>query len=174
MILVYETFDTVAGPFTVLADETGASVGSETVHAAGFTDDPVRLAAMLPDSPAVKPSTTGLPRTAKAVTAYFDGDLAALDDVPVAYRPTGQFRLTAWRAMRDVAAGNTISYAQLAADAGNPGAVRAAGSACAANPIALFIPCHRVIRTDGSSHNYLYGLECKAALLAHERAHTVR
>jgi len=158
--LTYTTIPTPAGPFTVLADT------DDTVHAAGFTADPAFLAGML-GAPTPRPGTHD--RVTDRVAAYFDGDLAAIDDVTVAYRPTGPFRTAAWDAMRAVEAGHTISYTELAATVGNPAAVRAAGSACASNAIALFVPCHRIVRSDGSSKNFLYGLECKATLLAHEK-----
>ena len=160
--LTYTTIPTPAGPFTVLAD------ADDTVHAAGFTDDPAFLAGML-GSPVPGPGTHD--GVARKVEAYFAGDLTAIDDVPVTYRATGPFRTKAWDAMREVRAGRTISYTELAAIAGNPNAVRAAGSACASNAIALFVPCHRIVRSDGSSKNFLYGLECKATLLEHERQH---
>jgi methylated-DNA-[protein]-cysteine S-methyltransferase len=160
--LTYTTIPTPAGPFTVLAD------GHDTVHAAGFTDDPGFLAGLLGGAP-LEPGPHD--DVAEKVLAYFDGDLHAIDDVAIAYRATGPFRTKAWDAMRAVKAGSTISYTQLAATAGNPNAVRAAGSACASNPIALFVPCHRIVRSDGSSKNFLYGLECKATLLAHEQQH---
>jgi methylated-DNA-[protein]-cysteine S-methyltransferase len=167
--LTYATFTTPIGPFTVLADD------HEVVHAAGFTDDPAFLVGMLPDQGSgaapPPPSSTGHRPIADRVAAYFDGDLTALDDVAVAYRATGPFRTAAWAAMRQVRAGTTVSYTDLATTAGNPHAIRAAGSACATNPIALFVPCHRVVRSDGSSKGFLYGLECKANLLAHEKAH---
>lgn len=162
--LTYATFNTPAGPFTVVADQ------DDVVHASGFTDDPGFLTGLLP-------ARTGAPEPARhdsigsSVEAYFGGDLAALDRVTVSYRPGGPFRRKAWDAMRAVKPGTTISYTELAATAGNPKAVRAAGSACATNPIALFVPCHRIIRSDGSSHGFLYGLECKATLLAHEKEH---
>lgn len=158
--LTYTTIPTPAGPFTVVAD------ADDTVHAAGFTADPAFLAGML-NSPV--PEKGSHDRVAERVAAYFAGDLAALDDVSVVYRATGSFRTAAWDAMRAVKGGDTISYTQLAATAGNPKAVRAAGSACASNAIALFVPCHRIVRSDGSSKNFLYGLECKAVLLAHEK-----
>ncbi|MBW8803103.1 MAG: hypothetical protein AUG49_23020 [Catenulispora sp. 13_1_20CM_3_70_7] len=164
--LTYTTIPTPAGPFTVLAD------ADDTVHAAGFTDDPTFLTGLLgSDAPAPEPGSHDV--VAKKVTAYFDGDLAAIDDVAIAYRPTGPFRTAAWDAMRGVAPGRTISYTQLAATAGNSAAVRAAGSACASNAIALFVPCHRIVRSDGSSKNFLYGLECKATLLAHEKQYAM-
>jgi methylated-DNA-[protein]-cysteine S-methyltransferase len=70
--------------------------------------------------------------------------------------------------MRAVRAGSTISYTDLAARAGMAGAARAAGAACAANLIAPVVPCHRVLRTDGSLGGYYYGLERKQWLLGHE------
>ena len=160
--LTYTTIPTPAGPFTVLAD------ADDTVHAAGFTEDPAFLAGMLGTA---VPEPGAHDAVAKKVHAYFDGDLGAIDDVVIAYRATGPFRAKAWDAMRAVAPGRTISYTELAATAGNPNAVRAAGSACASNPIALFVPCHRIVRSDGSSKNFLYGLKCKATLLAHEKQH---
>ena len=164
--LSYATFATPIGPFTVLADE------HEVVHAAGFTDDPAFLVGMLPgDTADPPPSASGHQAIADRVADYFAGRLGALDDVAIAYRPTGPFRTAAWDAMRQVKPGRTVSYTDLATTAGNPNAIRAAGSACASNPIALFVPCHRVVRSDGSSKGFLYGLECKANLLAHERAH---
>ena len=168
--LTFTTMTTPAGPFTVLAD------ADSVVHAAGFTDDPARLALMLPDADPTRPMPEHCwhPSVEKAVTKYFDGDLRAIDGVRVRYRPTGAFTAAAWQAMRAVEPGTTISYGELAEQAGNPTANRAAGAACAKNPIALFVPCHRIIRGDGSSHNYLYGLECKATLLAHEREHAGR
>ncbi|GAA2032386.1 methylated-DNA--[protein]-cysteine S-methyltransferase [Catenulispora yoronensis] len=160
--LTYATIATPAGPFTVVAD------AEDTVHAAGFTDDPAFLAGLLGTA---VPEPGPHEDVSKKVHAYFDGDLGAIDDVTIAYRATGPFRTRAWDAMRTVEPGRTISYTQLAATAGNPNAVRAAGSACASNPIALFVPCHRIVRSDGSSKNFLYGLECKATLLAHEKQH---
>jgi methylated-DNA-[protein]-cysteine S-methyltransferase len=162
--LTYTTIPTPAGPFTVLAD------ADDTVHAAGFTEDPAFLAGMLGTA---VPGPGPHEGVAKKVHAYFDGELEAIDDVAVTYRATGPFRTKAWDAMRGVEAGRTISYTELAATAGNPNAVRAAGSACASNPIALFVPCHRIVRSDGSSKNFLYGLECKATLLAHEKQYAM-
>jgi methylated-DNA-[protein]-cysteine S-methyltransferase len=109
-----------------------------------------------------------LGRLSAAVSAYFDGDLRALDDLPVA-QPGGDFHQAAWKVMREVAAGETITYAELAARAGNPKAIRAAGSACARNLIAPIVPCHRVLRTGGALGGYYYGLPTKQWLLTHER-----
>ncbi|HYN75270.1 MAG TPA: methylated-DNA--[protein]-cysteine S-methyltransferase [Candidatus Limnocylindria bacterium] len=104
---------------------------------------------------------------AEAVRAYTAGDLAALDLVPVE-QPGGPFLVEAWRVMRDIPAGETWSYAELATKAGRPAAVRAAGQACAQNRVAPFVPCHRVVRSDGSLGGYAYSLPTKRALLDFE------
>jgi len=103
-----------------------------------------------------------------ALTAYFHGDITAIDDLPVS-QPGGPFRQNAWKLMRDVPPGETITYAELAARAGSPLAARAAGSACAQNLIAPVVPCHRVVRGGGGLGGYAYGLSRKEWLLAHER-----
>ena len=103
-----------------------------------------------------------------ALVAYFDGDLAVMDTLPV-MQPGGQFRQAAWKVMREVPAGATITYAELAERVGSPLAARAAGSACAQNLIAPVVPCHRVVRVGGSLGGYAYGLSRKDWLLAHER-----
>jgi methylated-DNA-[protein]-cysteine S-methyltransferase len=73
-----------------------------------------------------------------------------------------------WKLLREVPAGSTVSYGDLAARVGAPGAARAVGTANATNPICLIIPCHRVIRTGGGLGGYGFGLERKRWLLAHE------
>lgn len=110
-------------------------------------------------------------RTASAVRdrlrAYFDGDLDALDSIDVA--PEGTlFKQLVWKALREVRAGETISYGELAARVGAPGAARAVGTANATNPICLIIPCHRVIRAGGELGGYGFGVDRKRWLLAHE------
>jgi len=106
-----------------------------------------------------------------AVAAYFAGDLHAMDDLAV-QQPGGPFRQAAWKLMREVPPGTTITYAELAARAGSPLAARAAGSACAQNLIAPIVPCHRIIRGGGALGGYAYGLSRKDWLLAHERGET--
>jgi methylated-DNA-[protein]-cysteine S-methyltransferase len=102
-----------------------------------------------------------------ALAAYFSGAMGALDELPV--RPSGtEFQQRVWRALRVVPAGETVSYADLAREIGNTGAVRAVGHANATNPIGIIIPCHRVIRSDGSLGGYGGGLDRKQWLLAHE------
>ncbi len=100
---------------------------------------------------------------------YFAGELAALNEQPV--EPHGTpFQLEVWRALRTIAPGTTLAYRELAERIGRPAAVRAVGAANGANPIALFIPCHRVIGADRTLWGYGGGLERKRWLLAHEGA----
>jgi methylated-DNA-[protein]-cysteine S-methyltransferase len=80
------------------------------------------------------------------------------------------FRRTVISHLDDISYGTTESYGALARAAGSPSAVRAVGSACSHNPVPLVLPCHRVVRSDGSIGQYLGGTEAKAALLALERA----
>jgi AraC family transcriptional regulator, regulatory protein of adaptative response / methylated-DNA-[protein]-cysteine methyltransferase len=92
----------------------------------------------------------------------------AMRDIPLDVRGTA-FQEAVWRELRKIPPGETRSYAEIAAAAGKPTAVRAAGSANGANNVAVLIPCNRVIRTDGSLGGYAYGLEIKAELLKRER-----
>ena len=115
----------------------------------------------------VDPTAASVRPVVEALTDYAAGDLAALDRVAVRQHG-GPFLEEAWAALREVKAGETDSYAGLAVRAGRPEAVRAAGQACARNKVAPFVPCHRILRTDGSLGGYAYGLAVKEALLAHE------
>lgn len=103
----------------------------------------------------------------RALGTYFDGEFAALDRVPCA-APGTPFQQAVWAALRQVPAGATISYGALAARIGRPAAARAAGAANGANPIAIVVPCHRVIGANHALTGYGGGLERKRWLLAHE------
>ncbi len=103
------------------------------------------------------------------IEAYFRGDLGAVDDVEVDGGGT-PFQRRVWQALREVPAGETASYQELAAELGRPTASRAVGSANARNPIALVVPCHRIVRSDGNLGGYAYGLTRKRWLLEHEGA----
>ncbi len=103
-----------------------------------------------------------------ALRAYFDGDIAAIDALPVADVPGTPFQRSVWRALREIPGGETISYAELARRIGKPAAVRAVGLANGANPIGIVVPCHRVIGSDGTLTGYGGGVERKRWLLAHE------
>jgi methylated-DNA-[protein]-cysteine S-methyltransferase len=101
------------------------------------------------------------------LAAYFAGDLQAIDSIPV--DPGGtQFQREVWAALRRIPAGKIVAYSELAQFSGHLRAVRAVGLANARNPIAIVVPCHRVIGTDGSLTGYGGGLERKAWLLRHE------
>jgi len=106
-------------------------------------------------------------RIAQALAAYWAGDAAALDALEVDPGGTA-FQRRVWARMRAIPAGETQSYAALAAACGAPGAARAVGVASATNPIWLAIPCHRVIGAAGDLRGYGGGIERKRALLAHE------
>ena len=107
-----------------------------------------------------------------ALDAYFAGDLAALDTVPIATGGT-EFQRTVWAALRRIPAGETSGYGALAARIGKPGAARAVGLANGSNPIGIVVPCHRVIGASGTLTGYAGGVERKAWLLQHEGASAV-
>lgn len=100
---------------------------------------------------------------------YFDGDLKAINGIKVK-QPGGDFSQAAWSSMRKIKAGTMESYADLAYRAGSPAAVRAAGSACAKNKVAVVIPCHRIIKSGGAIGAYGWGVNKKVWLLEHEGA----
>ena len=110
-----------------------------------------------------------IPVISDLINDYFDGDLSALNAIKVR-QPGAPFSQAAWKAMRRIKAGKTMSYAELADRAGSPAAVRAAGSACAKNAIVLVVPCHRIVKTGGALGNYAYGLNKKEWLLRFEAA----
>jgi methylated-DNA-[protein]-cysteine S-methyltransferase len=99
---------------------------------------------------------------------YFGGDLGAIERIRCATNGTA-FQQQVWNALRSIPAGTTLSYGALAARIGNATAVRAVGLANGANPIAVVVPCHRVIGSDGSLTGYGGGLARKRWLLAHEK-----
>jgi len=103
----------------------------------------------------------------EAITRYFAGELSAIDEIPVKAVGTG-FQQEVWRALRTIPCGSTISYGKLAQQIGRPEAVRAVGLANGANPIAVVVPCHRVIGANGSLTGYGGGIDRKRWLLQHE------
>ena len=107
--------------------------------------------------------------TVSTLERYFAGEIDAIAELPA--DPGGTpFQARVWRALREIPAGRTWSYRDLAAAIGEPSAIRAVGAANGQNPIPLVIPCHRVIGADGRLVGYGGGLERKAWLLRHERA----
>lgn len=158
--VVVTTLATPMGPLSVAVDADGV------VHRALFG---AASGLGLPDARRVPPGEAPGP-VADAVSRYLAGELTALDAVRVR-QPGGPFRQAAWEAMRAIPPGETVTYAELARRSGSPAAVRAAGSACARNLVAPFVPCHRVVRSDGSLGGYAHGLDVKRALLDHELRH---
>jgi methylated-DNA-[protein]-cysteine S-methyltransferase len=104
-----------------------------------------------------------------ALDEYFAGNLDALADIPVATGGTA-FQREVWQALRQIPAGTTLSYGQLAARVNRPNANRAVGAANGSNPVAIVVPCHRVIGANGTLTGYGGGLPRKRWLLDHERA----
>lgn len=104
-----------------------------------------------------------------ALTAYFAGDLAALDRIPVETNGT-EFQRAVWSALRMIPAGQTRTYGELAQQIKRPAAVRAVGMTNGANPIGIVVPCHRVIGANGTLTGYAGGLARKRWLLEHEGA----
>jgi AraC family transcriptional regulator of adaptative response/methylated-DNA-[protein]-cysteine methyltransferase len=104
----------------------------------------------------------------RAFEAHIAGD-APRPDLPLDLRGTA-FQIRVWRFLLQVPEGSVLSYGELAAGIGAPKAVRAAATACAANRVAVLVPCHRVLRGDGGLGGYRWGLERKRALIDQERA----
>ncbi|MGP3955541.1 methylated-DNA--[protein]-cysteine S-methyltransferase [Nonomuraea sp. 3N208] len=162
-MIAAQLIPTPVGPLSVLSRE-GVLV------AAGFTADPKEMYARL--TPVLQVEglevVDDLGAASEAVRAYLAGDLDALDAIPVS-QPGSPTRKRLHEALREVKAGTTVSYAELAERAGlSKTAARAAGSACAQNLIAPFVPCHRVLPTGGGYGGYYYGVPVKEWLLAHE------
>jgi methylated-DNA-[protein]-cysteine S-methyltransferase len=154
-----------AGDNTAPHAVTGDDVGAAATHAAAVdtrnTDGTVDGA----------DTAITMAEAIAAVAAYYNGDLTAPGRLPV-QQVSGEFRMHAWDVLRDVAPGERITYAEYASRAGRLTAVRAAAGACALNAAALFVPCHRVLRTDGTLGGFRYGLEVKERLLERETVTT--
>ena len=157
------TLDTPAGPFTAVVGGDGA------VLASGWTASVDALLSVI--APALRPTEVvarpDLGPVTAAIREYHAGDLTAIDTVPVR-QASGPFITHAWDVLRTVPAGKSTTYTDFAALAGRPEAIRAAASACARNAAALFVPCHRIVRTDGTLGGFRWGLPVKRWLLDHE------
>jgi AraC family transcriptional regulator of adaptative response/methylated-DNA-[protein]-cysteine methyltransferase len=150
---------TSLGPMLVAATDKG-------VCRLAFGEDSADLAARFSEAELVAGGEPFASLLADVVSAVEKPGGAP--NIPLDVRGTA-FQEAVWRELRRIPPGETRSYAQIAAAVGRPGAVRAAGSANGANPVAVLVPCHRVIRSDGSLGGYAYGLEIKAELLAREQ-----
>ena len=159
------TISTPTGPFTAVVDDSGA------VLASGWTDD---VESLLPSihrtlRPVSSRWSDSLSTVTDAVEAYYAGQLSAIDAVSVRQR-SGPYMEKVWEALRQVEAGNPRSFAQLAEAAGHPTAIRATAAACTRNAVTLFVPCHRVLRQDGTVAGFRYGKALKQWLLTYETA----
>ena len=140
----------------------------ETILGAAFgplSDLVARGGEQLADLP-IKP-TRRIPFLSDAIKNWLDGDPKAFTGLQVE-QAGGDFFQKVWTVLRAIPVGDVVTYSELAAKAGRPQAIRAAGSACASNLIAPFIPCHRVVRSGGAIGNYGFGPELKYDLLVHE------
>ncbi len=156
-----QTIETPDGPFTLLADVEGR------VHASGWTADPADVLMRL--RVAARPARVRPQRlsAADAVEAYYSGEVDAIEAVEVVQEGTPMQR-AGWAALRRIPPGSPLTYAGFAEALGAPSAVRAAASICARNAPALFVPCHRVVRTGGGMGGFAWGIDVKRSLLARE------
>ncbi|MEV7631537.1 methylated-DNA--[protein]-cysteine S-methyltransferase [Microbacterium sp. NPDC089318] len=162
MTALIQTIQTPDGPLTILVDD------AQQVLASGWSDDHGAIIERV--HPALRPTAVGEGETdaADAARAYYRGDLHAIDPVRVRQRGTA-LQAAGWEALRRIEPGRPLSYSEFAVQLGSPQAVRAAASICARNAPALFVPCHRVLRADGSLGGFAWGLPVKQSLLARER-----
>ncbi|UBH05499.1 putative methylated-DNA:protein-cysteine methyltransferase [Leucobacter sp. Psy1] len=158
-----QTVATPDGPFTIVSDE------DERVLASGWTSDVADLIVRAHASLRPAQLVTGTTGAADAVAAYYSGDVAAITAVPVRQHGTA-LQVQGWAALRRIEPGAPLSYTGFATLLGKPTAARVAASICARNAPALFVPCHRVLRNDGSLGGFAWGTPVKEALLERERA----
>ena len=168
--LILSRMDSPIGALALASDAEGRLRG---VSFAAETADTLQRA-MRREYPGARfePGETP-PVVAEALTAYFAGDRAALDRTPWSLDGAAAadgFQARVWRALADIPTGETISYGEMAKRAGEPGAAQAAGVALNRNPLALVLPCHRVVGADGAMVGFGGGLERKTWLLRHEGA----
>ena len=155
------TFATTLG--TVLVASTG-----EGVCAVKLGTDTRRLKALLADEfSAAELAEQSMPELETKVRAFIAGE-GSLARIPLDIRGT-VFQRRVWDALRRIPRGETRTYGEIARQIGAPAAVRAVGSACGANPVALVVPCHRAVRTDGGLGGYAWGLGVKKRLLEIEK-----
>jgi methylated-DNA-[protein]-cysteine S-methyltransferase len=160
-----ETFATPTGTMLLLTDE------AETARSLDWEDYASRMHQLLRlqyGSVRLEPRE-GVSRARLAIEAYYAGDLAAIDSLPVKTEGT-PFQREVWAALRTIRSGETSTYGRLAVKLGRPKAMRAVGMANGSNPISIIVPCHRVIGANASLTGYGGGLERKRWLLRHEGA----
>lgn len=163
--VAYRMVDSPVGPLLLAATTVGLVRVAFDIegHDAVLT----RLAEVV--SPRILLAPKRLDTVARQLDEYFAKQRTAFE-VPVDLRLAAGFRLSVIEHLRDIGYGQRASYASVAAAVGNPRAVRAVGSACARNPLPVVIPCHRVVRSDGTSGQYVGGPRAKSTLLSLEAA----
>ena len=170
LALTLSWLDSPIGPLALATDPEGRLRGVS--FSGDRTDAPVRC--MRREYPAAAFHDGEPPAViARELQAYFAGDRHALTRIPWSLDGASAadgFQSRIWRALADVPAGQTLTYGEIAKRAGDPGAAQAAGVALNRNPIALVLPCHRVIGADGAMVGFGGGLERKTWLLRHEGA----
>ncbi len=165
MAIVYSVVACPLGQLLVAATERGIcriSLGDDVDALAAD------LAAEFPAAESLR-DDQGLGEFCERIIGYLEGWQPDLD-LPLDLRATA-FQIKVWQQLRKIPMGETRSYSQIAAAIGKPKAIRAVANACAKNPAALVIPCHRVLRKDQSLGGYRWGIERKRALLERERAY---
>jgi methylated-DNA-[protein]-cysteine S-methyltransferase len=167
--VAYRVVDTPVGPLLLAA--TPAGLVRVAYHQEGH--DAVLAALARQVSPRVLLAPARLDDAARQLDDYFTHRRRGFE-LPLDLQLARGFRRTVLEHLPAVGYGRTVSYAELAAEVGNPRAVRAVGTACATNPLPLVIPCHRVVRSDGTLGGYLGGVETKRALLDLEHTPSVR
>jgi methylated-DNA-[protein]-cysteine S-methyltransferase len=160
-----EQFSTVTGTMLLLTDD------DDCVRALDWEDYAPRMHQLLRQqngSVRLEPRSGASPAR-RAIEAYYAGELASIDSLPVRTGGT-EFQREVWRALRTIPTGETTTYGRLAVKLGRPKAMRAVGMANGANPISVIVPCHRVIGANASLTGYGGGIERKRWLLRHEGA----
>jgi methylated-DNA-[protein]-cysteine S-methyltransferase len=162
---------TVEAPFGLLFAEVTPMGLRRLEFLGGLREPPLRRAAAQPRVAGNEPLSPQEQVIAAALETqlreYFAGTRREFD-IPLDIGGGSAFRRRVWDVVASIPYGETLSYAEVAAEAGNPSAYRAAGSACGANPIVILIPCHRVVGSDRRLHGFGGGLDTKAWLLQHE------
>jgi methylated-DNA-[protein]-cysteine S-methyltransferase len=163
--VAYRTVDSPVGSLLLAATDTGL------VRVAYANEDHDHVLQTLSDriSPRILHHPTRLDAIARELDEYFAGRRQTFD-VTLDWRLSAGFRATVLHHLTDIEYGHTASYATVAQLAGRPKAFRAVGTACATNPLPVVVPCHRVVKSDGSMGGYLGGSEAKATLLELEAA----
>jgi methylated-DNA-[protein]-cysteine S-methyltransferase len=163
--VAYRTVDTPVGRLLLAATD----LGLVRVAYPSEDHDAVLVALAERISPRILKAPARLDAVVRQLDEYFAGGRHGFD-VPLDWRLSKGFRQTVLRHLPEIGYGHTASYAAVAQLAGSPRAVRAVGTACATNPLPVVVPCHRVVRSDGSMGGYLGGVDAKRTLLTLEEA----